>query len=156
MSKHEISPNVITNVITVYWNFFNLTLFIDVKYDKFHASKVLNHGMFVAFVHCYAGTPALCWDNCYYFSSSCPTMQHKSGVTLYRKKSKYYYYHPCMFWSCLSHQGQSKISTSLQILCRTYFLQAGGLHSTECIFLTLCKSFTELLSTWWVNIWVNA
>ena len=32
-----------------------------------------------------------------------------------------------------SHQGQSKISISLQILCSPYFLQAGGLHSTECV-----------------------
>ena len=33
--------------------------------------------------------------------------------------------------STWSYQGQSKISTSLQILCDPYSLQAGGLYSTE-------------------------
>ena len=32
---------------------------------------------------------------------------------------------------CLSHQDQSKISTSLQILCSRYTLEVGGLHLTE-------------------------
>ena len=40
-------------------------------------------------------------------------------------------------------EGQSKISTSLQMLCSPYFLQAGGLHSTECILV----SFALLLSS---------
>ena len=35
----------------------------------------------------------------------------------------------------MSHQGQSKISTSLQILCSPYSLLAGGLHSTECVLV---------------------
>ena len=30
---------------------------------------------------------------------------------------------------------QSEISTSLQILCSPYYLQAGGLHSTECVLV---------------------
>ena len=34
-----------------------------------------------------------------------------------------------------THQGLSKISTSLQILCSPCFLQAGGLHSTECVLV---------------------
>ena len=36
----------------------------------------------------------------------------------------------------VTHQGQSKISISLQILCSPYFLQAGGLHSTECVLVS--------------------
>ena len=36
-------------------------------------------------------------------------------------------------------QGQSKISTSLQILCSPYSLQAGGLHSTE--MRSCCQKF---------------
>ena len=36
-----------------------------------------------------------------------------------------------------SHQGQSKISTSLQILCSPYSLQAGCLHSTEMLLVCL-------------------
>ena len=40
-----------------------------------------------------------------------------------------------------SHQGQSRISTFLQILCSPYSLQAGGLHSTEMLlFSNACDS----------------
>ena len=47
----------------------------------------------------------------------------------------------------VTHQGQSKISTSLQILSSLYSLQAGGLHSTE--MLPVVK---RVLLTPWVCI----
>ena len=39
-----------------------------------------------------------------------------------------------------THQGQSKISTSLQILCNLYSLQVGGLHSTEMLLVRIART----------------
>ena len=50
------------------------------------------------------------------------------------------------------HQGQSKISTSLQILCSPYSLQAGGLHSTE--MLLVLQLIFDLISFLWLG-WNN-
>ena len=46
-------------------------------------------------------------------------------------------------------KGQNKISTSLQILYSSYSLQAGGLHSTECVLVNQVirdNKFCEILA----------
>ena len=47
----------------------------------------------------------------------------------------------------MSHQGQSKISTSLQILCSPCSLQAGGLHSTEMLLVIIIIIIIKLKLT---------
>ena len=54
----------------------------------------------------------------------------------------------------VTHQGEGhikvkvKMSTSFPILCSPYFLQAGGLHSTECILVNGCAQLGCKTDKW--------